>query len=77
MQNQNSATLNPSLEHFDQLPDNAIIRPKPSAILLGVSIATFWRLVASGQIKTHRITERTTTVKVGDLRAFIANKIKP
>jgi hypothetical protein len=63
-----------ALEHFDKLPDSAFIRPKITVSLLGISIATFWRLVASGQIKTYKFTERTTTVKVGDLRAFMAGK---
>lgn len=56
----------------DQLPDSAHLRPKACALLMGVSIATFWRLVASGKLKTHKLTERTTTVKAGDLRAFMA-----
>lgn len=63
--------LNPVLTQFDALPDSAHIRPQTAKILLGVSIATFWRLVASGKLKTHKLTERTTTVRVGDLRAFI------
>jgi len=63
--------INPYLANFDQLPDSAMIRPKPTAQLLGVSIATFWRLVRSGKLKTHKLTERTTSVKAGDLRAFI------
>jgi predicted DNA-binding protein (UPF0251 family) len=74
MQLQANPKLNPSLATFDQLPDNAHIRPKPCAQLLGVSIATFWRLVKNGQIKTHKLTERTTTVKAGDLRTFMASK---
>ena len=64
--------INPTLANFDQLPDTAHIRPKPCAQLMGVSIATFWRLVSSGKLKTHKLTERTTTVKAGDLRAFMA-----
>lgn len=63
---------NSALTNFDQLPNSAHIRPQTAKVLLGISIATFWRLVASGQLKTHKLTVRTTTVKVGDLRAFIA-----
>lgn len=66
--------INPSLKHFDQMPDNAHIRPKVCAELMSISSATFWRLVASGQLKTHKLTERTTTVKVGDLRSYLAKK---
>lgn len=64
-------TINPSVAQADHLPDSAHLRPKACAQLMGVSIATFWRLVAQGRIKTHKLTERTTTVKVGELRAFM------
>jgi len=60
----------------DQLPDSAHIRPKACAQLMGISIATFWRLVSSGKLKTHKLTDRTTTVRVGDLRAFIRQKVE-
>ena len=63
-----------AVEQFDNYPDSAYIRPQVAKILLGVSIATFWRLCKSGEIKTNKLTERTTTVRVGDLRAFIAAK---
>lgn len=55
--------------------DELHIRPKQCALLLGVSIATFWRLVSSGKLKTVKLTERTTTVKASDLRAFISSKV--
>lgn len=64
--------INPAVANFDQLPDNSYMRPNATAELLGISIATFWRLVKSGQLKTHKFTQRTTTVKVSDLRAFMA-----
>lgn len=67
-------SINPALRDYDYLPDSAFLRPHIAKILLGVSIATFWRLAKSGQIKTYKLTERTTTVKVGELRAFIAAK---
>jgi predicted DNA-binding protein (UPF0251 family) len=74
MQSKTSFFINPSLAQADYLPDTAYLRPKICAQLMGVSIATFWRLVSSGKLKTHKLTERTTTVKVGDLRAFLAEK---
>ncbi|MDI1308459.1 MAG: hypothetical protein PSV17_03380 [Methylotenera sp.] len=67
-------SISHTLRDFDQLPDSAHIRPKTAAQLLGVSIASFWRLIASGKLKTHKLTERTTSVKAGDLRAFIDSK---
>jgi hypothetical protein len=66
--------LNPVITQFDALPDSAHIRPQTAKILLGVSIATFWRLAKAQKFPLHRLTERTTTVKVGDLRAFMAGK---
>lgn len=68
------SNINPALAQFDQLPDSAHIRPKIAAQLLGISIASFWRLAASGTLNTRKLTERTTSVKAGDLRAFIDSK---
>lgn len=67
-----SNTLSVAIRDFDQYPDSAHIRPQTAKALLGISIATFYRLVASGRIKTHKLTERTTTVTAGDIRAFMA-----
>lgn len=67
-----SNPINHSVSQADQLPDSAHLRPKTCAQLMGVSLATFWRLVKGGKLKTHKLTERTTTVKAGDLRAFMA-----
>lgn len=69
-----SQSIPDAVRLFDNYPDGAFIRPHVAKILLGVSIATFWRLARSGQIKTYKLTERTTTVKVSELRAFIAAK---
>lgn len=66
--------LNPVITQFDSLPDSAHIRPQTAKILLGVSIATFWRLAKAKKFPLHKLTERTTTVRAGDLRAFIAQK---
>lgn len=68
--------INPTVALADHLPDSAHLRPKACAQLMGVSIATFWRLVSSGKLKTHKLTERTTTVTAGDLRAFMACKVE-
>ena len=70
------ATINPALRDFDQLSDSFGLRPQIAIALLGISIATFWRLVKNGQIKTRKLTERTTTVTAGELRAFIASKME-
>lgn len=66
--------LYPAVTQADQLPDSAHLRPKACAQLMGVSIATFWRLVKSKKLRTHKLTQRTTSVKVSDLRAFMSGK---
>lgn len=68
---QSNKSINPIIANFAQMSDDSFIRPSDCAQLIQVSIATFWRLVASGKLKTYKLTERTTTVRAGDLRAFI------
>jgi hypothetical protein len=71
---QSSNGINPALRDIDFYADSVHIRPQVAKSILGVSIATFWRLVRDGKIKTHKLTERTTTVRVSDLRAFIKSR---
>lgn len=59
----------------NQFSDEIHLRPKECARLLGVSIATFWRLVSSGKLKTIKLTERTTSVKASTLREFISSRV--
>ncbi|WP_019882337.1 MULTISPECIES: excisionase family DNA-binding protein [unclassified Methylophilus] len=66
---------NPSILGFDRLSDDAYIRPKECAKLLGVSEGTFWRLVKDKKLPTHKFTSRTTSVRVGALRDFMAGKV--
>lgn len=66
--------LYPAVTHADHLPDSAHLRPKACAQLMGVSIATFWRLAKAKKFPLHKLTERTTTVRAGDLRAFMSAK---
>lgn len=68
------STVDIVVANFCQLSDDVHIRPKQAAQLLGVGIATFWRLVSSGQLKTHKLTKRTTSIKAGDIRAFVSEK---
>lgn len=46
-------------------------RPKSVCILLEISIATFWRLVKSGKLKTIKISQRCTGVLSADLDAYL------
>ena len=67
-------SINPVLRDFDQLPDSAQVRLPVVQALFGVSSATVWRMVKSKQLKAHKLTERTTTFNVGELRALLASK---
>lgn len=76
MHHSDDLNLNPVLTQFDALPGSAHIRPQTAKIILGVSIATFWRLAKAKKFPLHKLTERTTTVRVSDLRAFMAGEIE-
>lgn len=65
-----------ALEHFNSYPDSAMIRPQVAKDLLGISIATLWRLIRQNKLKAHRLTERTTAITAGDLRSFMNNKVE-
>lgn len=56
------------------LSEEAFLRPKECAQMLGISIATFWRLRQRQEIVTLKLGERTTVVSMKNLRAFIARK---
>lgn len=68
-------SLNSALKNFDQLPDSSQVRLPVVKALLGVSAATVWRLVKTQQLKTYKLTERTTTFNVGELKKFLALKV--
>lgn len=62
------------LTNFDQLPDSAYVRLPVTKGLLSVSASTVWRLVAAGKLSAYKLTPRTTTFNVGELRALLAAK---
>lgn len=68
------SNINPALRDFDQLPDSAHVRLPVVKVLLGVSTATIWRLVKNQQLRTYKLTERTTTFNVGELKKLLAAK---
>ena len=69
-------SINPSLRDFDQLPNSAFVRLPVVKALLSISSATVWRMVKAKQLKSYKLTERTTTFKVGELRALLAQKVE-
>jgi len=62
-----------ALRSFDSLPDCAEVRlPVVQALKGGISPATVWRRVASGDLpQPHRINPRCTVWVVGDLRRHL------
>jgi excisionase family DNA binding protein len=52
-------------------PPLVYLRPKSAAQYLDISIATFWRLVAKGEIPTAKISPRATVCKKEDLDALV------
>ncbi|PPC88717.1 MAG: transcriptional regulator [Methylotenera sp.] len=63
-----------ALANFDAMPSQGYVRLPVVKSLLGVSSATVWRMVKAGTLKTHKLTPRTTTFNVGELRAALAEK---
>ena len=67
--------INSALRDFNSLPDSSQIRLSVVKQLLGVSAATVWRLVKKGHLKTYKLTERTTTFNVREIKQFLASKV--
>ncbi len=63
-----------AVKHFDQLSPECQVRLPVVKIMLGVSGATVWRMVAAKKITAHRLTQRTTTFNVGELRNLLTAK---
>ena len=62
------------VKHFDQLSPECQVRLPVVKIMLGISSATVWRMVAAKKITAHRLTQRTTTFNVGELRKLLTAK---
>jgi len=63
--------INPALFHADSMPNSAMVRLPVVKGLLGVSGATVWRMVKAGKLRTYKLTERTTTFNMGEVRALL------
>ncbi|MGJ8620069.1 MAG: helix-turn-helix transcriptional regulator [Methylophilaceae bacterium] len=66
--------FNKTLQYADLLPDTAMVRLPVVKGLFGVSGATVWRMVKAGNLKTYKLTERTTTFNMGEIRALLNSK---
>lgn len=71
---QSKKSINPIIANIAQMSGDSFIRPKDCAEVIGVSMATLWRIIARSELRTYKLTERTTAIKVQDLRDFIEKK---
>ena len=62
------------VKRFDELPDDAIIPPKPTAIILSTSDRHLRR---NPPITKRQIGPRTVGFRVGDIRALIRGSVAP
>ena len=74
--NQALNTINQVIRDFDQLPNSQQVRLPVTKAIFGVSSATIWRMVKNKQLKSYKLTERTTTFNVGEIRALLASKVE-
>lgn len=63
-----------ALSNFEKMPDIGKVRIWVVMALLGISASSVWRLVSAGKLKTYKLTPRTTTFNVGELRVLLATK---
>src|SRR5665647_208508 len=65
-------TIPEALTNFNSYPDSAQVRLPVVKALFGVSSATVWRMVKAKTLATRKLTPRTTTFNVGELRQALA-----
>ena len=71
------ASINEALaqSNWDNLPSTSFVRlPVVRGLLGNVSSATVWRMVKAGTLRTYKLTPRTTTFNVGELRSLLSAK---
>lgn len=66
-----TSTITVAMTEILNMQYQAVLRPKQSATYLAVSIATFWRLVKSGELRTIKLSARCTGVLKSDLDAYL------
>ena len=74
MSQRTTSIISDALSNFDELPNSAYVRLPVAMGLFGVSASTIWRLVQSNKLFTHKLTPRTTSFNVGELRTALAAK---
>lgn len=63
-----------AVKHFDQLSPECQVRLPVVKAIFAVSSATVWRMVKAKKLTAYKLTERTTTFNVGELRSLLAAK---
>ena len=53
-----------------------LVRPQPAAKLMGISMATFWRLIRAETLHAVRLSPKITAVRLSEIEALIASKTK-
>lgn len=72
MPNKTSKTFPDALRNFDELPTAALVAQPTVEALFGISAATVWRRVHSGDLpQPRRYGARSTRWKVGELREIL------
>lgn len=68
--------MKPTVSHFDQLPNSAMITVKSFGAVIAASETTVWRRARteSNFPKPVRLSSNCTRWNVGDIRQFIAGK---
>lgn len=77
MHNQSQKTTTSTvLQNLDNLPDSAFIRLEVVAGLLSVSRSTVYRLTKQKKLTSYKLTERTSTWNLGEVRRFLAKQME-
>jgi hypothetical protein len=53
---------------FDDYPNTAFVNVAVAAGILGVSVATIWRMIGRQELKSQKISLRSTRIQVGEIR---------
>lgn len=62
-----------TLAQFDRLPDSGFVDVRTVAGLLGVHVATVWRLAKAGELpQPIKLGAATTRWRIADVRAYLA-----
>lgn len=61
------------MQDLDNLPDAGFLRINEVATVLRVHKNTVWRMIKRGDLTPYRITPRTTTINIGELKSLTHN----